>query len=250
MNFVKVSRLGGIATVALARGKVNALNEAMIDETRETLNDLEHDKSVQVVILTGQGKFFSFGFDVPEFLTYSKEAFASYLTKFSDLCTGLFLYSKPVVASLNGHTIAGGCMIAVACDYRIMVSGKAKISLNEITFGSSVLSSSVEMLKNAVGSKNAEYVLKSGAMFSAEEANQLGMIDAVTPEENLPAKTSAVARDFVQKDPVAFRSIKNLLRQPVAVKIREKEADSILEFVDIWYSERTRGNLQAIRIHS
>jgi 3,2-trans-enoyl-CoA isomerase len=250
MDFVRISRKEDMATVALARGKVNALNEAMIDETRETLNDLEQDKSVKVIILTGQGKFFSFGFDVPEFLNYSKEAFTRYLNKFSDLCTSLFLFNKPVVASLNGHTIAGGCMIALACDYRIMVSEKAKISLNEITFGSSVLAGSVEMLKNAVGSKNAEYILKTGALFSAEEAHRMALIDVVTQEENLPAETRAIALDFAQKDPVAFRSIKNLLRQPLAEHIREKEADSIREFVDIWYSERTWENLQAIKIHS
>lgn len=250
MGLVRILRQDGIATVALARGKVNALNETMVDDIKETLNDMKHDKSIKVIILTGQGKFFSFGFDVPELLNYSKEAFTRYLNKFSDLCTSLFLFTKPVVAALNGHTIAGGCVIAMACDYRIMVSGKAKISLNEITFGSSVFASSVEMLKNAVGSKNAEYVLKTGAMFSAEEALRLGLIDAVTDEKNLPDEARAIARDFAQKDPVAFRSIKNLLRQPRVNSLKEKEADSIREFVDIWYSESTRKNLHAIEIHS
>jgi 3,2-trans-enoyl-CoA isomerase len=250
MNSVRISQKDGIATVALAREKVNALNEALIDETQDTLNDLEHEEGVKAIIITGQGKFFSFGFDVPEFLNYSKEDFTRYLKKFSDLCAGLFLFPKPVVAALNGHTIAGGCMIAVACDARIMVSGKAKISLNEITFGSSVLFSTVEMLKHAVGSKNAEHILKTGAMFSAEEARGFGLIDAVANEENLPNGSRALARDLAQKDFVAFRSIKKLLRLPLAESIRQKEADSIREFVDIWYSESTRENLRGIKIHS
>lgn len=250
MNFVQISRKDGIATVTLAREKVNALNEALIDETQDTLNDLEHEEGVKALIITGQGKFFSFGFDVPEFLHYSKEAFTRYLEKFSDLCVSLFLFPKPVVAALNGHTIAGGCMLAVACDSRVMVAGKPKISLNEVTFGSSVLFSTVEMLKHAVGSKNAEYILTTGAMFSAEEAYNLGLVDAIVHEENLPAESRTLARDLGQKDLVAFRSIKKLLRLPLAENIRQKEADSIREFVGIWYSERIWANLQGIKIHS
>jgi 3,2-trans-enoyl-CoA isomerase len=230
MSLVRISRKDGIATVALAREKVNALNEALVDAAQNTLNDLEPEEGVKAIIITGQGKFFSFGFDVPEFLNYSKEDFTRYLKKFSDLCASLFLFPKPVVAALNGHTIAGGCMIAVACDARIMVSGKAKISLNEITFGSSVLFSTVEMLKNAVGPKTAEYILKTGAMFSAEEACGLGLIDAVVTEANLTNEARTLARNLAQNDFAAFRSIKKLL--------------------DIWYSERTRENLRGIKIHS
>lgn len=250
MNFVRISRQDGIATVALDRGKVNALNEAVIDEIKGTLHDLEHEAGVKAIIITGQGKFFSFGFDVPEFMNYSKESFTRYLTKFSDLCISLFIFPKPVVAALNGHTIAGGCMIAAACDSRIMVSEKAKISLNEITFGSSVLSSTVEILKHAVGAKNAAYILKTGAMFSAEEARGLGLVDAVATIVNLPDEARTMALELTQKDPGAFRSIKNLLRLPLAETIRRNEADSIREFVNIWYSESTREKLRGITIYS
>jgi 3,2-trans-enoyl-CoA isomerase len=72
---------------------------------------------IAAVILTGSGKFFSFGFDIPEFLAITKEEFTEYLANFTDLYTYLFLYSKPVIAALNGHTMAGGCMLALACDH-------------------------------------------------------------------------------------------------------------------------------------
>jgi Delta3-Delta2-enoyl-CoA isomerase len=250
MNFVRISRQDGIATVTLARGKVNALNEAMIDEIKETLDGLEPEEGIKAIIITGQGKFFSFGFDVPEFLDYAKEDFTRYLTKFSDLLTGLFLFPKPVVAALNGHTIAGGCMLAVACDSRIMLAGRTKISLNEITFGSSVLTSTVEMLTNATGAKNAEYILKTGAMFSAEEARGLGLIDAVASAADLPEAARARAWELGHKDPAAFASVKTLLRRPRVESIRQQEAESIREFVDIWYSESTREKLRGITIHS
>ena len=244
-----VSKDGEIATVTLSRGKVNALNEPMVEEITKSFEDLAIDNEVRSIIFTGSGKFFSFGFDVPEFLNYSKSDFIRYLEKFTNFYTYLFLFPKPIVAALNGHTIAGGCMLATACDFRLMVTGKAKISLNEITFGSAVLAGSVEMLKYCVGSRNAQSILYSGSMYSAEEAFQLGLVDQVSSEDALKEDARKVAQEFAQKDSSAFRCTKHLLRQPAAEEMIKREKDAILEFVDIWYSEQTWENLKAIKIY-
>ena len=238
----------GAATVCLARGKVNALNEAVVQELNNTFRDLEKDDRVRAVILTGSGKFFSFGFDIPEFLSYSKAEFTQYLDSFSKFSAYLFQFPKPVVAALNGHTVAGGCMLAIACDHRIMVEGRAKIALNEIGFGSSVFAGSVEMLRYCTGSKNAEDMLFSGKMYSAEEALQIGLIDGVTSVEQLKSEAGMVARKYVDKDLRAFAGIKGLLRRPVVDRFAGRESDSIGEFVDIWYSESTWKNLEQIKI--
>jgi 3,2-trans-enoyl-CoA isomerase len=250
MELVSVSQEDGIATVTLNRGKVNALNETLVEQIRSCFVKLENDKNIKAIIFTAQGKFFSFGFDIPEFLSYPKESFIRYLTRFTNLYTSLFLFPKPIVAALNGHAIAGGCMLALACDSRIMVSGKAKISLNEISFGSSVFAGSVEMLKFCVGQKNAESVLYSGALYSAEEAIHLGLIDQISSSENLMDDARKAAQDFIAKEISAFRAIKGLLRKPVAEEMVKREKDSIREFVDIWYSEETWKNLEKIKIHS
>jgi enoyl-CoA hydratase/carnithine racemase len=244
-----VSKDGEIATVTLSRGKVNALNEPMVEELTKSFEDLETDNEVRSIIFTGSGKFFSFGFDVPEFLNYSKSDFIRYLEKFTNFYTYLFLFPKPIVAALNGHTIAGGCMLATACDFRLMVTGKATISLNEITFGSAVLAGSVEMLRYCVGSRNAQSILYSGAMYSAEEACQLRLVDQVSSEEALTEDARKIAQELAQKDSSAFRGIKHLLRKPAVEEMIKREKDAILEFVDIWYSEQTWENLRAIKIY-
>jgi len=172
------------------------------------------------------------------------------LIKFADLYKYLFLFPKPVVGALNGHTIAGGCMLATACDYRVMVTENAKISLNEITFGASVFAGSVEMLKFCVGQRNAETILFSGAMYSAQEAKQLGLIDRVSSAENLNQDVMTVAEEYARKDGTAYQSIKRLLKKPIATEFIKRERDSIHEFVDIWYTEGTWANLQNIKIHS
>ncbi len=248
MNFISVERHDNIATLALKRDRVNALNSSVVGELAEAFRCLEDDAAVKSVILTGTGAFFSFGFDIPEFLPYPKERFTEYLNGFTAFYTYLFMYPKPVIAALNGHTIAGGCMIALACDYRVMVTGRARISLNEIAFGSSVFAGSTEMLRFWCGGSNAAKILYSGGMFGAEEALEMGLINKASVESDLMPHATAQAVDMGAKDPKAFASIKKLLRGPIAEKMKSREAASIREFADIWYSEACRENLKNIKI--
>jgi enoyl-CoA hydratase/carnithine racemase len=249
MPYVNVRVEGGVAALFLCRGKVNALDESTIDELKDRFRELEADDAVRAAVLSGEGKFFSFGFDIPGFLGHSKPDFSRFLAKFTDLYTYLFTYPKPVVAALNGHTVAGGLMLALACDRRLMAAGKGKVALNELGFGSSVLAGSVEMLRFAVGNRNAEEVLYTGAMYLPEEALRLGLVDEVCSGEELLGKALVAARELGGKSQPAFQSIKGLLRGPVAEEVRRREGASITEFVDIWYSEATWRNLQEIRIH-
>lgn len=246
MSFVEVQLDGGIATVFLQRGKVNALNPAVVEELSATFTTLRSDHEVRAVVLTGRGKFFSFGFDIPEFLSYSREEFTRYLTGFTTLYRDLFMYPKPLVAALNGHAIAGGCMLALTCDSAIMQEG-AKISLNEIGFGSSVFAGSTEMLQFRTGTRASE-VLYSGAMYSPAEARAIGLVAEVVAAEALPGRAREIAGELASKRPAAFASVKSLLRKPVADAMAAREAASIREFVDIWYSEPTWTNLRSITI--
>ena len=248
MEFVKRELHNGIATLTLQRGKVNALNNSVIEEISTALHNFESDREVKAVILTGRDKFFSFGFDIPEFMTYSKTAFTDFVISFTNLYSYLFLYPKPVVAALNGHTIAGGCMLALACDVRVMAAGKGKIALNEIGFGSSVFAGATEILLFHVGGKNATDILYHGLMYSADDAKKMNLIDSVVSEEQLTEESIQTARTLGDKYPPAFKSVKRFLREPVADSYRPREMQSIEEFVENWYSDATWENLKKIQI--
>lgn len=250
MPFVHASIRDGVAEVRLQRGKVNALDDDVIEELAACFRRLADDPAVRGSILTGTGKFFSFGFDIPEFLGYSREAFTAYLGKFTAFYRELFAHPKPVVAAVNGHAVAGGCMLATACDARVMVGGKAKIGLNEIGFGSSVFAGSVAMLAFWVGHRRAQEILYAGTLLTADQALAIGLVDAIAPDGGVLDAARQVVRQHADKDPAAFRSVKALLRKPVLDDMVARESPSIREFVDIWYSEETWKRLQDIRIHA
>lgn len=250
MKFINLAIEGGIATVTLNRGKVNAINDDVVDEIKACFKEFENNDEVKAVIITGQGKFFSFGFDIPQFLSYSKEAFSNYIKNFTSLYTYLFLYPKPVIAAINGHAVAGGCMLANSCDYRLMVTGKAKIALNEVAFGSTIFAGSVEILKFSAGQRNAEIIAGIGKMFSAEEALKLGLIDQITAENELMELSRQIAGTYAGKSGPAYAHIKSLLRQPVVDSFQTREDKSIADFIEIWYSDTTWKNLEQIKIHN
>jgi Delta3-Delta2-enoyl-CoA isomerase len=248
MDFVRLSTADRIATVKIYRPKVNAINEQMVSELRDVFRDLALDSGVKAIILTAEGSFFSFGFDIPGFMDYPKDAFLRFVLSFSDLVQRIFVFPKPVIAALNGHTVAGGCILAIACDSRIMVSGKPKIALNELTIGASVFTSIAEILKFTVGSRNAQALLYTGRMCSAEEALGLGLVDEAHPAEDFGDAVLACARDLAGRNGEAFGSIKRLLRKHVIDNIERDEINTVSDFVDIWYSPDTREKLKKIEI--
>lgn len=249
MSFLVKSISSNIATVTLNRGKVNPINEQMADELSDCIREYSQDPNIRALIITGNPVFFSFGLDIPEFLGYSKTDFTRFVGKFADLYTDLFMFPKPVIGALSGHTIAGGFMLATCCDYRIMVSGKSRISLNEITFGSSLFPGSAEMLKYCVGQHQAEIIAFTGAMYSAEEARSIGLIDGVCETKDLMAETQKIATGLASLYGPAFESIKKLLRSDTAELMKIKDERHRDEMIDIWYSKETWGRLQQIKIH-
>jgi 3,2-trans-enoyl-CoA isomerase len=250
MEFVTIDKKDRVATVTLNRGKVNALNTTVIEQLKNSFETLREDSEVRAVILTGRGKFFSFGFDIPEFLGLPKENFVYFLNRFTGFYAYLYQYPKAVIAAVNGHAVAGGCILATACDYRVMVTGKAKIALNEVTFGASLFAGSVAMLINCVGHRNAEKVLFTGAMFPAEDALELGLIDMVSDESRLMDDAAKAAEVYVKNYGAAFGSMKRLARNIEIPEFGSRERKSIEEFLEIWYSDATMRNLKQILIHS
>lgn len=247
-NYVHVSTTNGVAVIELSRGKVNALNDVVVGELQAAFDGLAADPETLAVVFTGRGKFFSFGWDVPEFLGWERPKFESFLAAFTTLYRSIFTLPKPVVCAINGHAIAGGCMLTIACDERLIVPGRSKMSLNEVTFGSAVPAGSADMLIYWLGAAKAEQLMLSGVMLNPDEALATGLANEIIEAEMLLDRARQRALDMARPDVAAYRMVKGMLREPVAVRMQERDAEFNRHFADLWYSENTRRQLHGVVI--
>lgn len=248
MEFVTIERHHSTAVITLARGRVNAIDQQLVSEVSTTLSELAEDASVTSLVLTGRGKFFSFGLDVPALYDLTPDEFTGFLQAFCGLCRDLFLFPKPIVAAINGHAMAGGCVLTLPCDTRIATDTAASISLNEVTLGASLFASTVEMLRYWVRNQEAEQLLLTGRMIDAKEAQRLGLVDQIVEASNLLLAALSRAGELAAQYGPGYVALRRLIRQPVADRWLEREDESIKEFVRIWYTQETRHKTRQVQI--
>lgn len=248
MRYFETNISNGTATVTFCRGKVNAIDEAVVLELLELTAALTENSDITGLILTGKGRFFSFGFDVPQLYDLPREDFTRFLRLYCRLYHELFLLPKPLVAAVNGHATAGGCILALACDYRLMVDNNSKMALNEVAIGASLFAGVVAMLRYVVGNAAAEKVLLSGRMFTAREAHEIGLVNELTAGDRLMQAAADKVKDLGRHYGPGYAGLKRLIRKPVAEDWRRYEEQSIDEFVDIWYSPNTREKIKQVKI--
>ncbi len=235
----------GIATITMARGKANALNAAMVDEIDHALDAAEDDREVRAVIFTSnRPNFFSAGFDVREVFGYDRETMGRFLASYGALTHKLRNVPKPVVASIPGHTFAGGAILALACDFRIMAEGEFGFALNEINVGVVLPPGVFRLLADVVGSGHARHMVLTGASVPPAQAHEIGLVDELVAPEDLPVRTLALARMLAEKPGPTYAGIKASIRAAIG------EAPLTPE-VDPWFTpeaeEKKRAMLAALR---
>src|SRR5690606_3866930 len=145
MNTLNITIQDSLAIIALDRGKSNAINEVMLDELKKMVISIEQDPHIFGIILTGKHGFFSAGLDLIELYEYREEQMKVFWAKFLDLVKTLTSFKKPIISAISGHSPAGGCVLAICCDYRIMAEGEFIIGLNEVPVGIMVPDSIFEL---------------------------------------------------------------------------------------------------------
>src|ERR1035441_8803263 len=153
------------------------------------------DDSVRgLVLASGRPRFFSGGFDIREVFTYDRDGMAAFFGRFIDLYESLYGFPKPVVAALSGHTFAGGAILAIACDFRIMAEGDFGFALNEINLGLALSPTIRRMLADAVGVARVREVLLFGEPLTPARALEIGLVRELAPAEQVRDRAIACAR--------------------------------------------------------
>lgn len=219
----------------------NAINDEFIREANAIMDEAEADASVRALVVTSSHKtIFCPGVDLPSLMDHSAAQMRSFYQALTDIVRRKVAYPKPEIYALNGHTIAGGCMMALAGDYRMMAKGRAMFGMMEIDVGLAAPIGVVEMLQHVLGGRLAERVLFSGARFSAEDALALGLVDELVEPETLVDRAIKKARALADKPSGGYRRLKRYARQALATRMQTLDDAHLDELVDQWFSEETQ----------
>lgn len=217
MNFENIicTKEKGIARITVNRpDKRNALNQGVRQELRQVLKDIEDDESVKVAIITGTGdKAFIGGADITELkemTPLTSEARASTLGQ--QLYTDIENLRVPVIAMINGFCLGGGCEIAMCCDVRI-ASENAKLGQPEINIGLFPGGGGTQRLPRLVGWGRAKELLYTGRIIDATEAERIGLVDRVVPQDKLESTVTELAEAIASKSPVVIRLLKKVINE-------------------------------------
>jgi enoyl-CoA hydratase/carnithine racemase len=235
---IDIKRHAGIAVLTLMHGNANALDiefcEALTARFMELLGS-----DAKAVVVTGQGKIFSAGVD----LIRVSEGGANYVRKFlpalHKLYDAVFYHPKPVVAAINGHAIAGGCVLAACADRRIMVREAGRIGVTEILVGVPFPALAFEIVRFAVPPCHLPEFTLSGATYATDAALQRGWIDEVAEPGELIEDAVAVAQELALLSPAAFAQTKKQIRQPVTERVAHSGEATDRAVTEIWAAPET-----------
>jgi len=232
MNFetLQFETTGHLSTITLNRPeKRNAISIQMIAELQAALDEIEKTHT-RVVILTGTGKAFCAGIDLDYLQAIGKQSAAENQDdsrRIAKMFRKIWSYSRPLIAAVNGHALAGGCGIATLCDFTLSVP-EAKFGYTEVKIGFLPAIVSV-FLTRQVGEKRARDLLLTGRLVEAAEAKELGLVNEIVPAENLMTRAQELAGTIMAASPSSITRAKHLLVSAAAATVDHDLERAVLE---------------------
>ena len=235
----------GIRGIQLARPPVNALNLELLRALHAAVDDAVQG-GVRGIVLSGAQGLFSAGVDVPALLGRDRAGVREYWREFFALCATLARAPIPLVAAITGHSPAGGAVLALFCDYRVMAEGPYRIGLNEVQVGLIVPESIQLALRRVVGTYRAERLLVAGAMIEAGEALACGFVDELTGVDQVSTRALHWLGELLALPSHAMLATRTLARADLAAAYADLDALPLDDFVDEFFHPQTQAVLQQL----
>lgn len=232
---IEITMDGNVAVLTLACPKGNAMSNAFIAALNEALDRVEGDAAVRAVVLVGKGRAFGAGLDLKESHAFDEKAQAAFVEAFDTLFARMFAFPKPVVAAINGHAIAGGCVMACAADWRAMAAGEFTIALTEVPLGIPFPVGALECARHAIPREHWNTCILEGRKLAPFDALKLGLVSRVVDGGELLKVAKAKAHELAELPVGSFARTKLDLRDDGLAKIRERAAESRANFVRHWF---------------
>jgi enoyl-CoA hydratase len=220
---ISIETQGAVAVVRMEHGTANALDITLCRELAAKLGGLDHDGH-RAVVLTGHGHIFSAGADLLRLRDGGPGYLEEFLPALSDAFLAVFNCPLPVIAAVNGHAIAGGCILVCACDRRVMNADHGRIGVTELLVGVPFPAAALEILRFAAGTHRLQELIYSGRTYPAAESIGLGLIDEAVGEGSVLQRAVAIAREFAAMPAEALRHTRAEIRGPALDRIAAQRA--------------------------
>lgn len=234
---IEIERRGSLALLTLAHGKANALDVELCQALIARLDECRQPWCNRIVI-TGRGSIFSAGVDLLRVVNEGAPYVARFLPVLSDALEAAFAMPKPVIAAVNGHAIAGGCILACAADRRLMARGTARIGVPELLVGVPFPRVPLEIIRFAVAPLYVPELVYGGATHLPDAAFAHSLVDAVVEPDALLDEALKAAAELAGRGE-AFTLTKRLLREPSLERMRAGRQRSDAEVERVWASDKT-----------
>jgi enoyl-CoA hydratase len=229
---LNVEERDAVAVIRIEHGRVGAMDAELLDALTDAVQ-----ASDRALVFTGTGSAFSAGVDLRRILDGGETYTDAFLVALCRMFRAVFDHPRPTVAAVNGHAIAGGCVLALACDVRLMSGGK--IGLAELAVGVPFPITPLEIVRHALGI-NADRAVLRAETVGPEQALALGMVHEVVAADELLPRALDLAAELAARSPEAYRLAKERLHRPAVTAIDAATADEDAAVLAGWTSEDTR----------
>ena len=236
---------GKVREIKLARPPANALSADLVELITQSL--IKAGQEAGAVVVSGLPGMFSAGLDVPQLMQFNREQMSHFWDVFLRMLKTIAHMPVPTAFAMTGHAPAGGIVMALFGDYRIMPRGNFKTGLNEVQVGLVVSPPIYNALVRAVGSHTAERILVAGEMMESDRAKDIGLIDEVVDDPESSVKRAIEwCEQHLALPQLAMLTTREMARADLHGFFDSKSELGVDKFVDIWYSDSTRATLTAL----
>ncbi|MDB5120820.1 MAG: Enoyl-CoA hydratase/carnithine racemase [Sphingobacteriales bacterium] len=246
MNTIKVTIREKTAIITLDRGRSNAINTEMVAELSQMIENIERDDSILGVIIGGKEGYFSAGLDLIELYNYNEVEIKTFWEDFLNLVSSLTTFKKPLIAAISGHAPAGGCLLSLCCDYRIMAEGKYIIGLNEVPVGLIIPESIFAIYSFWLGKAKAYRYLLEGKLLGPATALEVGLVDEVVNIGSILTAAERQMQKYIMLDANTWRHSKLNMRTELIKQISQDQTETIEKLLKQWWSPQSRAIISTI----
>jgi len=242
---IEVIEHGSVRELKLARPPANALSPELLDELRLQVSSAPDD-GVGALVLSGAEGLFTGGLDIPLLMTLDHDSLLRAVELFFGAMEALAESRIPVAAAITGHSPAGGAVLALFCDWRVMAQGPFLIGLNEVRIGIPMPLVVAETLARVVGRRHAETLCQTGCLLGPQEALDVGLVDRVVAIDQVVRTAVEWCRELTELPPLALSITRRTVRRDLIEIVRRSKSADVEDLVREWFRPEVQGPLQKL----